>query len=154
MIRCGLVPELSLPTRIRQQDPTGATGERPRGADEFAAPCSDTSKVLLEHGPHRVWNLIALAAEVSEIKLVERDRAHRDELLALQRTQPIGRRPRIECGKLRANRIQRPHGLTVVVLVVAHDHSLRDSVQRPWAYRDRCDLLLHGRLPPSLVLMV
>src|SRR5262249_60935653 len=107
----GLVPELSLPTGIREQDPARTTTERPSGPHEFPAPCSDAPKVLLEHRPHQLWNLVALAAQVAEIELVERDRAHRYQLLALERSQPIGRRPRIERRKLRANRIQRPHGL-------------------------------------------
>src|SRR5437660_1694771 len=74
---------------------------------------------------------------------------------------PSAARPRLDQGVSKnslahlapfgANRIQRPHGPAAVVLVVAHDHSLRDSVERRRAYGDRGDILLHPHSVSSSV---
>jgi len=97
----------------------------------------------------RVGSGSAEAAEVAEVELVQRDRAHQRELFALEAAQAVRRRTRVERGKLAADGVQRSHGVPVVVFVVTHDHPLGDSVERRWADRNRRDVLLHGRSPFS-----
>src|SRR5262245_2887895 len=95
----------------------------------------------------RVGSGAAVAAEVAEVELVQRDRADQGELFALEPAQAVRRRPRVERGKLAAYRVQRSHGVPVVVLIVTDHHLFRESVEQRRAYRDRHDLLLHGRSP-------
>src|SRR5438093_12956002 len=78
----------------------------------------------------------ALVAEIAEIELVQRHRPHGAVLLALERAQPVRRRARVELRELTTHGIQRSHCRAVVVLVVAHDHPLRDAVERPWPHRN------------------
>ena len=149
MIHRDLVPESLVPTRVREKRPAGAACQRLRRAHELTTPHLDAAKVLFEQRPELVRNFVpietpeagvALAAEITEVKLVKRHRVHRALLLALQRAQSVRRRARLQRGELAARGVQRPHGAAVVVLIVAHDHSLRDAVERPRPYRNRTDL--------------
>jgi len=97
----------------------------------------------------RVGSGAAEAAEVAEVELVQRDRAHQRELFALEPAQAVRRRTRVERGKLAADGVQRSHGVPVVVFVVTDHHVFRDSVERRRAYGDRGDLLGHGRIPSA-----
>ena len=104
--------------------------------------------MLLEHGAHLIGNLVTLAAEVAEVELVERDRAHRHQLFAFQGTQAIAWRACVERLELGTDRVQCPNGFAVVVLIVTHDHSLGDTIQGPRAHSDRCNLLSHRHSSP------
>ena len=95
----------------------------------------------------RVGSGAAEAAEVAEVELVQRDRAHQRELFALEPAQAVRWRLRVERGKLAADGVQRSHGVPVVVFVVTNHHLFRDSVERRRAYGDRGDLLLHRHSP-------
>jgi len=97
----------------------------------------------------RVGSGAAEAAEVAEVELVQRDRAHQRELFALETAQAVRRRTRVERGKLAADGVQRSHGVPVVVFVVTDHHLFRDSVERRRAYGDRGDFLGHGRIPSA-----
>src|SRR2546421_9263390 len=137
------------PPRVAEQDPAGAAGERLRGLDEFPPPPGHASEVLLEHRADRVRDLVALAAEVPEVQLVERDGAHRDQLFAFEGADPVPRHTRLEPRELATKGVQGPDGAAVIVLVVADDHSLRDAIQRPRPDYNRSDVLVHGRRPLS-----
>src|SRR5262249_35099912 len=89
----------------------------------------------------------AEAAEVAEVELVQRDRVRQRKLFALEATQAIRWQTRTERGQLVANGVQRSHGVPVVVLVVAHDHALGDSIERRRADGNRRDLLRHRQSP-------
>ena len=112
--------------------------------------------MLFEHGGDLVRDLVpveppeagvALAAEIAEVELVQDDGLHGAVLLALERAQPVRHRTGVELGQLTPHGVQRAHGRTVVVLVVAYDHPLRDAVERPRPHRNRADLSQHGGCP-------
>ena len=136
-----------MPPRPGEQHPARAARERLRGPHELAPPGGDAPEVLFEDRADIVGDLVALAAEVPEVQLVQRHRAHGDQLFALEGAEPGAGSFRIESGQLGPNSVQGSHGAAVVVLVMADEHPLRDAVQRPGPDRDRNDLLVHDLHP-------
>jgi hypothetical protein len=91
---------------------------------------------------------LAIAAQAGEVELVQERRVQRDELLALQAVQYVGRRRgEVERLELLADRVEAPERPAVVVLVVALDERQREPVQGPGTAVDLLQLIAHFILP-------
>src|SRR5439155_23405668 len=145
---------LPFPARVAQRDPAGSPGESLGDGHELSPPPGETTELLLQCDGDGLWDLPVAGeaggprAHAPEVQLVKRDGARRGELLCLQRANIVaGCRRKIDCREPAAYSIEGAHGGPVVVLVMAHDETIGQPVERPWLARNRSDVLVHGRVP-------
>src|SRR5262245_35084432 len=115
--------------RAGQQNPARSAAQRLPSTDELDSPAIDTPEVALQRladGAARN----AVTGEDVEVQLVQDHRIGGDQLLPLQAVDhEYGRLDEVELRELCRDSVQPPYGAAVIVLPVAEDQLLRESLQ-------------------------
>ena len=144
MIERVLIHQAALAREVHEQHPARAARERARHRGELVAPAVGAAETLLQGARHALGGL-AISAQRGEIKLMQRHGIECDQLVALQARDLEFRHGReIERREPRGDGVQAPHGAAVVVLVVADDEPVGQTVQEPGPAADGCDRVRHG----------
>src|SRR5215510_12218381 len=129
MVGRPLIHEAPIAVRVAQEDPARPASERLPRADKLGPPPLDTPEVALQRlvdGPSGN----AVTAEAVEVQLVQDHRIGGDQLLPLQAVdREYGRLDEVELRELCRDSVQPPYGSALIVLPVAEDQLLRESLQ-------------------------